>query len=304
MTPTLVYFSFSRDAQPEVQGPSSLLDDGFLYCILSPTGLQNSIGGPESPFGRVWLSLPHFVSDIFDPQLIRGSKGPLHRAFLPHLISNISGTQLWLPVLTELYDSSTLTQSPTQSLEWHVWSSSSGNNCHAVHRSLSSGGSVYECTMGILPCPILLAKSTYSISPHKWHRNVPLPSGASLWNGMFARVEGQNTTQAVYYEGPGAAPETRGARPHKKCLGSVSIPLQKRHLRCHVINLAPTRRVRARWGSRQMVLAPPTWIAAYRNLCRTVSTDCQWSQDTPNQICVQTNSADRCHLSLSLTRQD
>ena len=30
-----------------------------------------------------------------------------------------------------------------------VWSSSSGNNCHAVHRSLSSGESVYECTMGI-----------------------------------------------------------------------------------------------------------------------------------------------------------
>ena len=33
------------------------------------------------------------------------------------------------------------------SLEWHVWSSSSGNNCHAVHRSLSSGESVYDCTM-------------------------------------------------------------------------------------------------------------------------------------------------------------
>ena len=43
------------------------------------------------------------------------------------------------------------------SLEWHVWSSSSRNNCHAVHRSLSSGASVYECTMGILACPILLA---------------------------------------------------------------------------------------------------------------------------------------------------
>ena len=40
------------------------------------------------------------------------------------------------------------TQSPTQSLEWHVWLSSSGNNCHAVHRSLSSGASVYECIMG------------------------------------------------------------------------------------------------------------------------------------------------------------
>ena len=33
-------------------------------------------------------------------------------------------------------------------LEWLVWSSSSGNNCHAVQRSLSSGASVYESIMG------------------------------------------------------------------------------------------------------------------------------------------------------------
>ena len=52
-------------------------------------------------------------------------------------------------VLAELYNSSTSTQSPTRSLKSHVWSSSSGNNCHAVHRSHSSGASVYECTMGI-----------------------------------------------------------------------------------------------------------------------------------------------------------
>ena len=53
-----------------------------------------------------------------------------------------------------------IVQSPTQylpitghrnvslplSLEWHVWSSSSGNNCHAIHRSLSSGASVCDCT--------------------------------------------------------------------------------------------------------------------------------------------------------------
>ena len=72
--------------------------------------------GPEGPFGQVWLSLPH---------------------------SSLTPT-VWLLVLTELYNSST----PTQSLEWHVWSPSSGNNCHAVQRSLSSGVSVYECTMG------------------------------------------------------------------------------------------------------------------------------------------------------------
>ena len=34
------------------------------------------------------------------------------------------------------------------SLEWPVWSSSSGNNCHPVQRSLSSGSSVYESIMG------------------------------------------------------------------------------------------------------------------------------------------------------------
>ena len=82
--------------------------------------------GTSSPFGLVWLSLSHLVYN-----------------------SVRSLTTTLTSVLTELYNSSTPTQSPTRSLEWHDWSSSSGNNCHAVHRSLSSGASVYECTMGI-----------------------------------------------------------------------------------------------------------------------------------------------------------
>ena len=98
-------------------GSRGPLRPGFLYHILSATSLDpNSIGGLEGPLGLVWLSLPHLVS-----------------------YSNWS-----LTVLTELYNSST----PTQSLEGHVWSSSSGNNSHAIQRSLSSGVSVYECTMG------------------------------------------------------------------------------------------------------------------------------------------------------------
>ena len=32
------------------------------------------------------------------------------------------------------------------SLEWPVWSLSNGNNCHAVHRSLSSGASLWSGT--------------------------------------------------------------------------------------------------------------------------------------------------------------
>ena len=62
---------------------------------------------------------------------------------LPHLVTNKSPNYL-LPVFTELYNSSI---AHSISLEWHVWSSSSGKYYHAVHRSLSSGASVYDCTL-------------------------------------------------------------------------------------------------------------------------------------------------------------
>ena len=89
--------------------------------------------GAPSPFGLVWLSLPHLVYNY---------------------VRSLTATDL-TSVLTELYNSSMPTQSPTRSLKSHVWSPSSGNNCHEVHRSPSSGASVYECTIGIfLPRPI------------------------------------------------------------------------------------------------------------------------------------------------------
>ena len=70
--------------------------------------------------------------------------------FLYHIFLRL----LWSPTPDFLSSPSyIIVQSPTQSLEWHVWSSSSGNNCHEVHRSLSSGASVYECTMGIYLVP-------------------------------------------------------------------------------------------------------------------------------------------------------
>ena len=111
--------------------------------------------GPRSP--SAWCGFPYHISSItlsdLSLQLIRGSKSPFGLMWLslPHLIYNsvrsITGTVWLLSWLS--YNSSTPTQSPTRSLEWHDWSSSSRNNCHAVHRSLSSGASVYECTMGI-----------------------------------------------------------------------------------------------------------------------------------------------------------
>ena len=43
--------------------------------------------------------------------------------------------------------------------------------------------------------PISSANPAYAISSHNCHRNVSLPSGASLWNGIFGQVEGQYTTK-------------------------------------------------------------------------------------------------------------
>ena len=93
-----------------------LLWSSALCLSRSPGFLYRRPGGPAF----CWLSLRHLVSNFWSPKN-------------------------WLPVFTELYNSSI---AHSISLEWHVWSSSSGNNCHAVHRSLSSGASVCECTVG------------------------------------------------------------------------------------------------------------------------------------------------------------
>ena len=137
-TPTLmaisvVSFSFSRAAQLDARGPSSLLDAGFLYHILSPTGLVSKLTD--------FLSSPSYI----------------------------------------------IVPSPTQSLEWHVWSSSSRNN-YVVHRSLSSGASVYDCAAGFYLVPYCQP------SPP-----MPMEYAASrLWNGMFGWVECQNTTLSLF----------------------------------------------------------------------------------------------------------
>ena len=104
---------------------------GFLYCILSPTGFQTPLGVLRAPSAGWWFYLPHLVSNSSDLQL-----------------SNFLSSPNYIIV-----------QSPTQSLEWHVWLSSSGNNCHAAHRSLSSGASVYERTMGFFTLSHFLSQA-------------------------------------------------------------------------------------------------------------------------------------------------
>ena len=163
--PSALCLSRSPDAQPEARGSA------FCWVLaFSTTSCQQLLWNPthqglQAPTG---LSQPH-LSNFSGPQLIRlptqsgAPRAPSAWFGFPYHISPLTPT-VWLPVITELYNSSTPTQSPTQSLEWHVWSSSSGNNCHAVHRSLSSGASLCSGTVGPSPCPILSAELTCTIS--------------------------------------------------------------------------------------------------------------------------------------------
>ena len=105
-----------------------------------------STGGPGAQLSAgCWLSLSHLFANSFDYQLTGGPEDPFCR-----VVAFSTTTSLRLSGFTELYNSS-ITHS--LSLELHVWSSSSGNNYHAVQRSLSSGASVYDCTMGFSLVP-------------------------------------------------------------------------------------------------------------------------------------------------------
>ena len=105
----------------------------------------NSIRAPESPFGRVWHSLPHVVSNWHSNSTVRllfNSSAFYYLQTPTQWYGHASTSPQFLPISGDRDVSLSL------SLEWPVWSSSSGNNCHAVQRSLSSGASVYESIMG------------------------------------------------------------------------------------------------------------------------------------------------------------
>ena len=138
--PSAVCLSCSPDAQPEAQRPT-LLGDGFLYCILSASSLDLNSSGPQAP--SAWCGFPYHTSSISVSS------------------SNWNWNSL-TSVLTELYNSSTSTQSPTRSLESNVGSSSIGSNCHAVQRSLSSDAS-WEFFYLV---PFHLPISAHAISSH------------------------------------------------------------------------------------------------------------------------------------------
>ena len=167
-----VSFPFSRATQPEARGPSSLLDAGFLYHILSPTGLVSKLTGLVSKL--VWSpELTDFLSS-------------------PSYIIVQSPTQ-YLPITGHRDVSLPL------SLEWHVWLSSIGNNCHTVHRRISL----------TVPWDFTLSHIVSQARIRQWNLQLP-----RLWNGMFCRVEGQYTTPLlVRVQGPICNKSTDNNKP-------------------------------------------------------------------------------------------
>ena len=119
MAVSVVSFSFSRAAQPEAQST-------LCWVMAFFTASYQHL---------LWTPIH------------QGPK-PLRPGVAFPTTSHLQLYCNWPSNSTTQYNSSTPTWSPTRSLKSHVWSSPSGNNCHAVHRSLSSGATVYECTMG------------------------------------------------------------------------------------------------------------------------------------------------------------
>ena len=109
----------------------------------------------------------------------------LAAGFLYHILSPMGQVSKLTDFLSS--PSYIIVPSPTQSSEWHVWSSSSGNNCHAVHRSLSSGASVFDCTAGFNLVPFCQPSSPtpmeYALPPSlEWH---VWPGRRSIYNTMW-----------------------------------------------------------------------------------------------------------------------
>ena len=126
------------------------------------------------------ISVSFLLSRVVQPE----AWGPslLGAGFLYRILSPTDLVSRLVSKLTDFLSSPSyiIVQSPTQSLEWHIWTSSSGNNC--LFRCISLW--LYR---GILTLSLIVSQ----VRPRQWNMQLP-----RLWNGMFGWVEGQYTTIA------------------------------------------------------------------------------------------------------------
>ena len=168
-----------------------------------------STGGPGARSAGCWLSLLHLISNVSWPQLNQGPRAPSAWCGFPYHISSITpptltGTLLswllsWLSYIIVQRPLSRLLDLWNRMFDRHqaeiIVMQFAGHSL-PVHQSMSVPWEFF-CLV-----PFRQPISAHAISSHNCHQNVSLPSGASPWNGIFGRVEGQNTTiwpQSLYY---------------------------------------------------------------------------------------------------------
>ena len=115
--------------------------------------------GAPSPFGLVWLSLPHLVYNSV-------------RSLTVWLLS-------WLGYI--------IVQHPLDR-PLDLWNGMCDRHRAEITVMQFTGHSlpVHHSEVGPSPCPILSAELTCAISSYNCHWNVSLPSGASLWMAFLA----------------------------------------------------------------------------------------------------------------------
>ena len=160
-----------------------------------------STGGPRVHSTGCWLSLLHLISNFSGPQTPSGfSRAPLAGCGFPYHSSSITASPTVTATVTWLLSwlSYIIVQRPLDH-PLDLWNGMI--DCHPaeitvmqftghslpVHQSMSVSWA--------LPCPFHQPNPPTRSLSITGHWNVSLPSGVSLCNGMFARAEGQNTTQ-------------------------------------------------------------------------------------------------------------
>ena len=159
LTPTViaisvVSFLFSRAAQPEAWAPSSLLDAGFLYHILSPTGLVSKLTDFLSSLSYIIVQSPtqYLWNGMFD----------CHQAE----ITVVQFTGHSLPVHQSMYHGilpcPILSAKPAYVISSHNWPS---EMCH--FRCLWNGmfgrveGQIYNTLLVVIKCQLCYAENEY-----------------------------------------------------------------------------------------------------------------------------------------------
>ena len=160
MAVSVVSFSFSRAAQPEPRSPFCRVLAFLTTSCLSPSPTLLNCTLLFNSSALYYLQTP--------------TRWYGHASTPPQFLPISGNRDVSLPL----------------SLEWPGWSSSCGNNCHAVQRSLFSGVSVYESIMEFfLTRPI----SSSQFPPTRFPLITAIRIVTSFWciilNGIFGRVK-------------------------------------------------------------------------------------------------------------------